>query len=238
MKYLMFFCVLVVFFIAQSCENDPAFTFKGADRIYFAYPKVLNDRGEETEFEMDSIVFSFVSLPDEITKDTVWVHVKRVGERSVMDKSYSVAVVADSSSAVEGEDFEPLKSSYIFHKGLGIDSLPVIVYRENLKSALSKNIFLKLQETDDLKIGFVEYSTIRLSVSAVRPRPVDWYYVSAFLGDYHYLKYEKWIELTGSEVISGVANSYKNYYATLVKDYFNNNEIYDPITGERITCNI
>ena len=234
----IYFIALIAMIITQSCEKDPAFSFKGDDRIYFDYPKVLNNRGEETEFEVDSLVFSFMTLPDEITQDTVWVKVKRVGERAKVDKSYAVTVVADSSSAVAGIDFEPLKSSYIFNKNIGVDSFPVIVYREPLKSALSKNIFLQLQETADFKLGFIEYQTILLSISAVYPRPDDWSYVEPYLGEYHYLKYEKWIELTGSTEIESVANSYRNYYATLIQEYFNTNIITDPITGERITCNI
>lgn len=232
------FVILLILCISQACEKDPAFSFKGDDRIYFDYPNVLNSLGEETDFEVDSIIFSFVSLPDEITEDTVWVKVKRVGERASIDKSYSVIAVADSSSAVAGMDFEPLKSSYVFRKDIGVDSFPVIVYREPLKSALNKTIFLKLQETEDFKLGFIEYKTIRLSVSAVYPRPDDWSYVEPYLGDYHYLKYEKWIELTGSTEIESVANSYRNYYAALIQEYFNTNVVTDPITGERITCNI
>ena len=65
------FVILLILCISQACEKDPAFSFKGDDRIYFDYPNVLNSLGEETDFEVDSIIFSFVSLPDEITEDTV-----------------------------------------------------------------------------------------------------------------------------------------------------------------------
>lgn len=237
MKRLILYCALVLLFISQGCEKDPAFSFKGEDRIYFSYPKTLNERGDETDWEVDSIVYSFALLPDEVTKDTIWIKVKRVGERAEMDKSYAVTVVADSSSALAGKDFAALQPSYVFRRNLGIDSFPLIIHREYLHTVLGKNILLKLQETPDFKIGFLEYQTIRVTISNVLSRPKDWSYVQELLGDYNYLKYEKWIELTGSMEFGG-SSSYRNYYCALIKDYFNNEVVIDPITGKRVTCNL
>ena len=237
MKRVLLYGVLVLLSICQACEKDPAFSFKGEDRIYFSYPKVLDYMGRETDYELDSLTYSFVTLPDEITFDTVWVKVKRVGERSATDKHYAVTFVRDSSTAIEGVDFEELKPAYVFRKNLGVDSLPLIIYREHLQTTLSKNILLKLKETDDFKIGYVEYATFKVSISDLYPVPDDWYLVSGHLGAYHYLKYEKWIELTGSTKFGNSA-SFRTYYCGLIKEYFNTGNIIDPITGERVTCNL
>ena len=51
------------------------------------------------------------------------------------------------------------------------------------------------------------------------------------------MKYEKWIELTGSMDKSS-SQSYRQYYCLQIKDYFNNNVIIDPITNERVTCDL
>ncbi len=40
MKRVLLYGVLVLLSICQACEKDPAFSFKGEDRIYFSYPKV------------------------------------------------------------------------------------------------------------------------------------------------------------------------------------------------------
>lgn len=237
MKRSILYSAMVMLLMLQACEKDPTFNFRGEDRIYFAYPKLLDERGQETQWEVDSLIHSFALLPEEVDRDTVWVSVKRVGERSATDKTYAVTVVADSSSAVEGKDFEALKPAYVFRKDLGVDSLPIIVYRKYLHTVLSKNILLQLKETPDFKIGFREYETIGITVTDVLPRPKDWSYVQELLGDYNYLKYEKWIELTGSMDFGG-SSSYRNYYCALIKDYFNNQVITDPITGERVTCNL
>ena len=97
---------------------------------------------------------------------------------------------------------------------------------------------MTLEATPDFDIGFVEYKNIRINISDYLPRPGDWDYIEGFLGEYHYLKYEKWIEMTGSMQIGERPNSYRNYYANLIKDYFNTHTILDPITGDRVTCNL
>lgn len=237
MKRTICYLACLLLLLCQACEKDPAFSFRGEDRIYFSYPHELDRFGRETDRELDSLVYSFAGLPAEIVDDTMWVHVKRVGERADHDKTYAVTVVTDSSTAVEGKDFETLQSAYVFRRQLGVDSFPVIVYRKHLHTAINKNILLRLKETPDFHIGYVEYETIRLSISDFLPRPTDWYLVNGFLGDYHYLKYEKWIELTGSREFGNSA-SYRSYYCKLVKDYFNNEVILDPVTGERVTCNL
>lgn len=229
--------IIGIFLVLQSCEKDPAFDFKGEDRIYFSFPKQLDYWGNETTQEIDSIVYSFVMKPADLLSDTIWVKVKRVGVRSLEDKPYVVSVVADSSTAVAGQDFETLKTQYVFRKNLGVDSFPVIVYREHLKTVLNKRIMLQLEDTPDFKVGFIEYKNLKLSISDFLQEPNEWYLVAGTLGDYHYLKYEKWIELTGTMEF-GSSTSYREYYCGQIKEYFNTNIIEDPLTGERVTCNL
>ena len=37
--------VAVIAWLGQSCETDPAFDFKDDGKIYFKYPKKINDLG-------------------------------------------------------------------------------------------------------------------------------------------------------------------------------------------------
>lgn len=236
MNRIIFLLSTILFLVVYGCEKDPAFSFKGDDRIYFVYPKYIYENGSEGH-ELDSIVFSMVGEPASVEQDTCWMKVRRVGERTNVDKQYRVIVLRDSSTAVEGVDFEMLQPEYIFRKDVGVDSFPVIVYREHLKAVLSKKIMFALQETDDFKIGFVEYSRIKLIMTDFLQEPDWWYTVRGWLGDYHYLKYEKWIELTGSMDKSS-SQSYREYYCLQIKNYFNSNTIIDPITNERVTCDL
>ena len=60
--------VAVVAWLGQSCETDPAFDFKDDGKIYFKYPKKINDLGIETDLLVDSIVHTVYGkdLPDGI----------------------------------------------------------------------------------------------------------------------------------------------------------------------------
>ena len=237
MKYTVLFILGCMLCMLSACDDDPAFEFRGDDRIYFSYPKELNRWGEETDREVDSISYSFVMKPSEMLHDTIWIKVKRVGERSAIDEHYKVVCQKDSSSAVEGVDFEKLQDQYIFHKDVGIDSLPLVIYRQHLKTVLSKKIILSLQPTEDFNLGYKEYQSLKIIISDYLSEPSEWYLMAGTLGEYHYMKYEKWIELTGKTNFDG-GYSYRQYYATQVKNYFNDNEIIDPLTGERVTCNL
>ena len=68
--------VAVVAWFGQSCETDPAFDFKDDGKIYFKYPKKINDLGIETDLLVDSIVHTVYgkALPD--GKDTLWIQLK------------------------------------------------------------------------------------------------------------------------------------------------------------------
>ena len=136
MSRIIFLLAIILVLINQGCEKDPAFEFKGDDRIYFVYPKYIYQNGTEGH-EYDSIVLSMVGKPASVEKDTCWMSVRRVGERTDVDKRYSVTVLKDSSTAVEGVDFEALQPEYVFRKDAGVDSFTVIVNREHLKSVLS-----------------------------------------------------------------------------------------------------
>ena len=46
--------VAVIAWLGQSCETDPAFDFKDDGKIYFKYPKKVNDLGIETDLLVDS----------------------------------------------------------------------------------------------------------------------------------------------------------------------------------------
>ena len=59
-------------------------------------------------------------------QDTRWMKVKRVGERTEIDKRYVVTVVKDSSTAVEGIDFETLKPEYVFRRTWGLTLFPLL----------------------------------------------------------------------------------------------------------------
>ena len=142
----------VVAWLGQSCETDPAFDFKDDGKIYFKYPKKINDLGIETDLLVDSIVHTVYGkdLPD--GKDTLWIQLQIMGARKDFDRNYKVVVVADSSTGKEGVDFDKLADEYIFHRNVGVDSFPLVLNKQAFEKVFNRNVLLKLEPTEDLGI--------------------------------------------------------------------------------------
>ena len=155
--------VAVVAWLGQSCETDPAFDFKDDGKIYFKYPKKINDLGIETDLLVDSIVHTVYGkdLPD--GKDTLWIQLQIMGARKDFDRNYKVVVVADSSTGKEGVDFDKLADEYIFHRNVGVDSFPLVLNKQAFEKVFNRNVLLKLEPTEDLGIAYVEFSTLKVN---------------------------------------------------------------------------
>ena len=238
-KILVILVVIVACFLAQACEQDPAFEFQDDGKIYFKYPKKENSLGIATDQLVDSIVYTLHGKELHNGKDTLWLKVEVMGARKDVDRKYKVVVVADSSSAEEGVDFDKLDEFYYLHKNVGVDSFPLVFNGDAFKDVFKKSLLLKLEKTDDLGIAFIEFSTLRVDFSSYRLEPEWWFVFSYSLGKYHPLKYDKVVEIYGSEEIDPYGNTpYCDYVGNVVKKYFEDTVVIDPFTGERLMCNM
>lgn len=184
---------------------------------------------------MDSIVHTVYgkALPD--GKDTLWIQLQIMGARKDFDRNYKVVVVADSSTGKEGVDFDKLADEYIFHRNVGVDSFPLVLNKQAFEKVFNRNVLLKLEPTEDLGIAYVEFSTLKVNFSAYVLEPDWWWAFEFILGEYHPLKYEKVVEVYGSEEIDPYGNNpYCAYVANVVREYFENNIVIDPFTGKRL----
>ena len=226
---LMLFAVM---FVGQSCEKDPAFDFKDDGKLYFKYPNKVTSWGEVTNIPVDSIVYSLYGKGE---KDTLWLEVQIMGARVDHDRKFVVEVMKDSCSAKEGEDFENLQAEYTFHAGKGVDAFPLIFNKKSFEDVLSRSVLLTLKPTADLGIAYKEFSTIKVNYSAYVPEPDWWWAFSFVLGEFHPLKYDKVVEFYGSTDVDPYGNNpYCIYISNLVKEWFQQNEVIDPFTGDRI----
>lgn len=191
-----------------------------------------------TSLEMDSVVYSFAGRPEEVVQDTVWLTVQIIGERQNRDRIYNVQVVRDSSTAVEGIDFEKLKPEYIVEKNSGIDSFPIVLYRNEIKKTLNKTLMVKLSSTADLPLACVEYQQMKVNVSAYYNEPWWWEKgISMYLKEFHFLKLEQWVKETGSLDVDPYGDiMYNEYVSKKIQKYFEENVILDPFTGKRVLC--
>lgn len=227
--------LIVTCILGQSCEQDPAYEFKDDGKIYFKYPKKENSLGIETNLLVDSIVYSLHGKKLYDDKDTLWIKVQIMGARKDIDRSYKVVAVADSSSGVEGVDFDRLNDLYTFHRNIGVDSFPLVLNKKAFEKVFARNVLLRLEPTADLGIAYTEYADIRVNFSAYLLEPEWWWAFSLYLGDYHPLKYDKVVEVYGSEDVDPYGNTpYCTYVANIVKEWFDDHVVIDPFTGERL----
>lgn len=211
-----------------ACDNNPYFEFEGENRIYFEFP--IGNFGDE----IDSLYLSIFDVPVTQESFDVWIKVRVTGNSPSTDLKYRITVDDKNSTAIEGIDYATLDREQVFKKGSGIDSIKITIDMAQAKGAEKKSIFINLEDSDELKIGFTEYKSFKFYYTAFRPEPDKWYVVQNILKDYHYMKYEKYIEYAGTDVFG--SNSIVIYYATKVAKFFNDNIIISPITGERIVC--
>lgn len=238
-RILFILVVVAACFLGQACEQDPYFEFKDAGKVYFKYPKLLNAWGKESDFFADSVVYSLHGKALHNDKDTLWLKVEIMGAREEFERKYKVVAIADSSTAKEGVDFEKLSDTYTFHNNVGVDSFPLVINKKAIENVFRRSLLLKLEPTDDLGIAFVEFSTLRVNFSAYRLQPDWWDGFESTVGAYHPLKYDKIVEVYGSEEIDPYGNaSYCTYVGNMVKLYFEENEVIDPFTGKRLLCNV
>lgn len=238
-RILFILVVVAACFLGQSCDQDPYFEFKDAGKVYFKYPRKLASWGTESNYLVDSVVYSSHGKELHDDKDTLWIKVEIMGARENFDRQYKVVAVADSSTAKERRDFEELLDTYTFHRNVGVDSFPLVINKKAMESVYSRRLLLKLESTDDLGVAFIEFSTLRVMFSIYRLEPNWWNDgFGMLLGDYHPLKYDKVVEVYGSEEIDIYGSyPYCTYVGNMVKLYFKENEVIDPFTGNRLLCN-
>ena len=140
----------------QGCEQDPEYEYDDIDRIYFQY-EVQNSLGNNVS--VDSVVFSFGKLPEEVVADTAKIVVQLMGNVSEQPRKYRVKVLKEGvqlsgvTTMVEGEDYAPIAEEQVFGPNRFQDTLRILVYRKNLSTSLrnpeSKTLMLTLEEGED-----------------------------------------------------------------------------------------
>lgn len=81
----LWFCLYL-----QGCEQKVEYQYDDVNRIYFQY-EVLNSLGNKVS--LDSVVFSFGKLSDDVVADTAKIVVRVLGNTSEEPRTYRVKVL-------------------------------------------------------------------------------------------------------------------------------------------------
>ena len=225
MKY--FAIILIAISILSSC-NEEFMNYNGAnDSVFF-------------EEERDSVTKSFVTTSeDEITMD---VNILLTGLTVEHDRKYNITVVADSTSAVEGEngDYVFINNDFTIPGGEISDMFNIKFVKHDYLKTETRTLYLKITDSNDLKAGNVNQQDLKINITDQAVKPDSWPYSYR---TYHEIKLRVFFQITGFEEFPPAEDfrwgspNYQYLTGTVVramKIYFIENEFYDEF-GNRIS---
>lgn len=200
------YIVLAVLVIASSCKKDKIMLYEGDTYLQF------------TRHVEDSSTFSFLALPDD-DEAVDPISVELVGKPETRDRTYKISVIPEESTASAAN--YTLPPTFTFRAGRTIDTAWITLKKTPEIAVAPLRLVLRLEPTDDFKVGQTDYAFAILYISNVIARP-DWWNSTVegrFLGDYSDKKYELFIEVTGRSEIDGSNLEEVRLYTMMLKNY-------------------
>lgn len=236
-KYLALLACLPIF--AAGCDKDVNFPYQGRERIQFQHYTVDS---RNNRYPYTTQTFSFGQIPDDVTESEAKLVVEFLGKPADYDRVYHLAIVADSTNAVEGVHYRPFELQQVFHAGQTTDTIRIQIIRQNLSKSFmfpeDKRLELKLIPGGDFDLGIEEGLEMGLLMNDYLSKP-KWWDDSLTGMDYYHPK--KWrILMMFNEEYSDPntcrfnVNNEGRSYATGLRNYLNDNVITDDETGFRI----
>lgn len=237
---------LIILFLSVStlfcsCNTDIDYPFQGKDKVHF---KHYNISGSGSRVYFNKTVVPSGIRPDEIEIDTARVVVELLGRKADYDRKYNVIVLADSTDAVEGVHYKPLKGEYILKANQLTDTMEVYVIRKNLSTSFrnpeDKRLCLEIQPSEEFDCGLQLGLNTSLILNNYLPEPVWW--ESKFMGGLYYYHPKKWKILMSFDEKFADFNSVPydfnssggKAYMRGLDYYLESNVVVDDETGERL----
>ena len=141
-KYSLLLLAIIVF---ASCQKKDIGRFDTVtDYIYFDIPYQLNKYGEQTDYRLDSLFYSF-ALDNIDVKDTVInVVVKIVGVPVDEDRAYTVELVQDETTATNEDWDAGILNNRFIPAGAITDTIHIRVRRNEILQDEWHQITLKI----------------------------------------------------------------------------------------------
>lgn len=237
---LSFLAVTMSFY---SCDQSIDNFYAEKSRIQFKHYRETVTLNKVTRYYFDKNTFSFGMAPDAVKEDTARIVVEFLGEVSDRDRSYTVKINADSTTAVEGVHYKPFSATQTFHAGRMKDTLKIVALRSELSSSFifpeDRRIVLDLVPSEDFNLGLMGGVRTRLDINNYLSKPKWWGDpLRSALGFYHP---KKWKILIGfnplyadsENCIFDTNNTGREYMRGLAA-YLEGVPTFDDETGARI----
>lgn len=147
----MYACSLLWLFLTlSSCEKE-TMKYEGSEGIYFAvqWGPTFSDSTEWGFQNYTPVEFIKVGGTDY----TVKLRVRVTGNVKSYDRSFGIKVNKDSTSAVEGEDFEAFLPEYQIKAGQLFTDIPIKMLRSEALLTEKRILGIDLVPSSDLSIG-------------------------------------------------------------------------------------
>lgn len=246
MNRLFIFCLGVVFLILGSCSDELDMRYGDKDAVYFQ-PFIYNSANQQVAF--DSLVYSFGNKSDAVQTDSVRIVVCFNGRLSGQAREYRVRV-ADSgrvkkgkTTMQSGKDFDPIPEIHTIPADSWTDTLIVVLHRGYLNSSFrqkqSKCLILRLEASEDFRIGTVENSELKLVSNNYLSEPQWWAGREEWLRYYHPEKLRALIGFDSRFDVQDAGLEVTNWeiqskYAGILRKYLDAARLIDPETNEYI----
>lgn len=248
MNKLIIVCLgFALAFAGISGCSDKVDSFYGdEDAVYFEGFR-YNSAGKKVNF--DSLTYSFGNKEDDVQSDTVKVVVCFNGRLSERDRQYRV-VVADTGRMKKGKttmevgkDFDVISELHTIPANCWGDTLRIVLHRQYMdpsyRKQLDKYLILRLEPTDDFRIGTVENSELKLKANNYLAEPQWWKSKEEQFRYYHPEKLRALIRFDSRFDVQDDGLTVNNWeislkYAGVLRNYLNDMKLIDPETNEYI----
>ena len=192
-KYSLLLLAIIVF---ASCQKKDIGRFDTVtDYIYFDIPYQLNKYGEQTDYRLDSLFYSF-ALDNIDVKDTVInVVVKIVGVPVDEDRAYTVELVQDETTATNEDWNAGILNKRFIPAGAITDTIHIRVRRNEILQDEWHQITLKIVPNENFQEGYADLQSVRVTFSDILVEPDWWSTFSRVFGPFYREVYLEWINL-------------------------------------------
>lgn len=238
---LLSFLVIMVHF--SSCDQSIDNFYTEKSRIQFKHYTEDTILQTIRRKYFDKNTFSFGMAADNVQEDTARIVVEFLGEVSDSDRTYTVRVAGDSTTAKEGIHYKPFSPTQVFRAGRMKDTLKIVVLRSQLSSSFTnpedRKLVLDLEPSEDFNLGLKGGIRTRLNINNYLSEPKWWKDpLRSALGFYHPKKWKILITFNAAYMDSencrfDTNNSGREYMNGLAR-YLEGVPTFDDETGARI----
>lgn len=214
--------------VLSSCEND-GFYYQDEARVRLEGPELW-------ALGSDSLVFSFVTYPEETSEYVMDIDVCVMGPVCNHDRT-AIITVNDNATTANASQYS-MPSSVIIPAGQEKGILPVTIKRDASIQKKSVRLQVSVAQSEDFNIGVNEQNHFTIIWNDQISRPNNWDTLEDFFGTYSNVKYrfmlsnsEEGTEFSTETMTWSKLNSYRIKFAKALEVY-NNAHPGNPLTDE------